>query len=238
MPERGDRQPFGTGEDLPLKDALRTVRFVLHRGRDMARVSRPHRVMPPPFSHLAGAVLREVDHLATQAEGAAASFAHSWTGGSGGLSSEGLERIEQDRRAGMAFSRAAYSGLRVALPLLGAEDALISQNAAKSAHDAARRSGEVDPAALAAALMREMMHARVIRELAMRHDAPLDAATARRLALFALMLWLVCERSEGEAEEALRAAVVLSQALADEITAAGEDPAALSRLLREFSDHV
>ena len=56
------------------------------------------------------------------------------------------------------------------------------------------------------------------------------------VAVFAVMLWLLCDRAPGEA--ALTASVMLATALVDEIRAAGSDPEALAPLFAEFRDRV
>ena len=217
---------------MPVRQALRDLRTVLHAGRALARDTIDFSKLPPPVDAIAGTAARQVDRLARDAETVATRVAHGLFGG--GLSDAGLREIEAAPDPDRQFAATVYAALRRALAQLDAAELRVSEAAARDVHRALRREAALDYATLAASLMRGLLRARVVRE-GLPATGRERTATAP-VAVFAVMLWLLCDRSQGEA--ALSASVTLASALTDEILAAASDTEALARLFAEFRHRV
>ena len=154
---------------LPLPDpmlareALREVRHAVHVGLGLARDTVDHAPLPEPVAAIAGTVLRKVDRLAHQAEAAAATVARGILGG-GDLADGGLSAIEASEDADRRFAAAAYAALQRALVQLDAAELRVSEAVARDVHRRLRRDAPgLEDVALAAALTRGLIEARVVR---------------------------------------------------------------------------
>ena len=138
------------------------------------------------------------------------------------------------------FSPAFYAALRAVLARLDALPAHVSEPAIR--HACAARSGEPGqtPADRAAALSLALRQARVLRGATLHATTPLPESQLEGLAIFAVMLCLLADRSEGEEDQALASATDLALALGPEVAAAFDapDPVALSELYAKYARHV
>jgi hypothetical protein len=215
-----------------VREALRDLRHAIHLARDTVDLV----PLPPPVEALARPVLRGVDRLARQAEAAATEVAHGIFGGDA-LPEEGLSEIEQDQDSDSRFARTAYVALRAALTRLEAPELRVSEATACDVHRAARLKGpSSDLAAWAATLTLGALRAGVVRGAPAAGQTGRDEGGLAMIALFAVMLWLICDPSRNEG--ALAACVNLAAALRDEILAARDEPEALAALFTEFKHHV
>ncbi|WP_299394234.1 hypothetical protein [Pelagibius sp.] len=231
---------------LPLKDALRMLRFTMKRGRGF--LDTPLDPIPSPISDVARSVLRDFDQIADRVNDMAAGLSRRFldSGGGESLSTATLEDIEHIGHAEIAFAQAAYHGLTRALPHLGASEGLVSEVRSAEAYKAAIQSGaaEKDRFALAAALMQEMVDRGVIRDLlpAAREEEgePLTEEELEKLAIFALILWFLAERQDGpeDAEALLLTCCDMAEALKTEVTECLGDAERLRALLSAYADKI
>ena len=210
-----------------LRDALRELRQVVRRGRDVVEEQVPQTMLPRPAVHLVGKVIREVDHLAEGAEGLARRLLAG--------PPRPMGRTGRAAPGGAGYPSALYAALGAALTHLGARYALVSESAlAQILRD---HPLPVSPAA-AAVLARRLLAGDTIRDI--RTDtatAPQDLAA---LAVFALFLWLLAEDRDNGEPEALEAAADIARVLEAEVRAAFADPGPerLAGLIQEFRGHV
>lgn len=221
---------------LPVKEALRGLRHLLHRGRSMAQDIAPVSRLPEPAADIASVLLRGVDGVAETAEAVASGIARRVLG-AGATPTARLADIAAGPDAAGAFAAAAYAGLRGALRALGAPDAWVSETAALAAwaEAGAGPGGDADLAG--------RLHPALLRAGAMRHVAAPDGAgmapdAVAQVAAFAALLWLLAARDAEDAGRALEAAVAVAAALERDLAAAGGDPTRLAALFTEFRDHV
>lgn len=229
--------PAMTPDPMPLREALRGLRHMLRLGGQTLRETVTVETLPRPASDFAGAVLREVDALAREADDMASRLAAKVLGGAAPAHAS-LSGLAARPDAEAAFAAAVYAALKAALRRLKAGEAIFVSEAAARAAFAAAAPGATGPEA-AAGLTLALIEARVMR------GAPPDgprvaAADLPLVAAFAVMLWLQSERAESEDEAALDAAVDLAVALAPDLSAAiaQRDAARLAALYAEFASHV
>ncbi len=225
-------------DPMPLREALRGLRHVLRRGGEALRDTVTPDAMPQPAADVVGEVLREVAHLTRGVDEATSGVLQRVLGGQvpPGVS---LRDLAEGEAAAAVFGAACYAALDRAVARLGAEGAFVSEATCRAAW-AALPSGATSPEAHAAALTHRLVAARAVRGI------PADAAlrvgpdALVSVAVFAVMLWLLSDRPEGEDSEALEASVDLAIGISGEITraVAATGPAALAALYAEFAAHV
>lgn len=223
-------------DPMPLRDALRGLRFALQRGGETLISVLPVEALPPPAQRVAGAVLRDAGQLAQGVGDVAADLARLALGGDGPAPS----LAEAGPEAADTFARSFYAALRAVLGRLHALPAHVSELAARQAFLSCPPDGAGDGAARAAALSRALRQGRVLRGVTIHPDTRLPEPQLESLAVFAVMLCLQAERHEGDEDELLTAATDLALALAEEVPAAFDaaDPAPLAALYRTFAAHV
>jgi hypothetical protein len=227
-----------TPDRMPLREALRALRHVMRRSGRTLRNAAPTDVLPPGASRLAERVLRDVDDLARTVDGAASGIAARVLGDHLPANLQ-LQSLTGQPEAAKAFATAVYSALRAALGLLGAEEAYISEAAARRAYEQSSEHPAGD-GEMAAALALALGRAKVIRDASAEDGARVPGPVLEAVAVFAVLLWLLSKRSLEDDDAALEAAVNLSVAIADDVGKAmnEEDAAGLARLFEEFADHV
>lgn len=230
------------GATLPIKDALRMLRHTMRIGR--ARLGEPPAPMPGPVDTVARRVLDEVDHVAGQINAVAAGLSHRLLDAEPVARSPTLEEIVGRTDPAVTFAAAAYRGTTRALRLLGACDGLVSETRAAEAFRAAlRETGPGDRYALAAAIAHGFGRRHVvINVLALPETAPegLSGVEIGRLAVFAVMLWLLADRlpEDEDPDGLLAAACAMARALSDDLARAGWTREAIGALLRAYADHI
>jgi len=228
-------------DPMPLREALRGLRYALRRGGETLSDTMPLDALPKPAADLAGAVLHEMGNLARGVDDVASGLAKSVLGG-GGTSSATLHDMADGTGAETRFAIAVYSALGAVLHRLGAPETFVSEAAARKAYARIDRSHHRwwGDAGTAADLTVGLLEARVIRGVTATETARVPAAALEPVALFAVMLWLQSERSEDDNEAALDAATDLAVALVGEVTiaSAARDTDRIEALYTKFAAHV
>lgn len=216
-------------DPMPLREALRGLRFLLQRGGETLVDTLVIDGLPKPAAGVVGAVLREVGDFARNVDDFASGLAKSVLGGDD-ASSLTLKDMEAGEDARATFGAAVYVALRSVLRRLGAPGVFVSEAAARRAYDRAD----------AAALTVNLLDARVVRGTTAQEAARVPGAALEPVAIFAVMLWLQSTRSEDENEAALDAATDLSVALAAEVDRAStaRDTARIADLYARYVAHV
>lgn len=225
---------------MPLREALRGLRFLLRRGGETFVETLNVDTLPGPASDLANAVLREVGGLARAVDGLASGVAKSVLGGTDSPAAPLQDMIGgQDQDA--AFAAGFYLALTSVLRRLGATTVFVSESAARSAFAriAAQPAGTTTEMR-AADLTFRLLGARVMRGTTAQQAALVPGAALEAASLFAVMLWLQSARSETENEAALEAATAMAIALAPEISQAfgAGDKDRIAALYRKYVPHV
>ena len=231
---------FGTAA-LPLKDALRGLRYVLRRGRDVFDV--PAALAPPPVSATARTVLGQVDQLAHRADQAAGGLLHRLMdvpGTGRHLPVPAYTQPADQLDSPEAFAQAVYRGLSHLLDCLGARDSVISEVEAAAAYGTV--AAGPDQAGRAAALMVALHDRRVIREVAVPVGIASGAAPAALAtqALFGFCLWLLIEPPEPPLtdEMLLEDCAEVALALASKLPPGRPDPAAMAVLFSRLAARI
>jgi hypothetical protein len=220
---------------LPLKDALRALRFGLRRARTL--IDPAHAPGPEPLAALAGRVLAEADHIAAEVDRVASRIGRDLLDGSADAPPP-LDALEDGREVEAAFGAAANRALVRAARYLGAEDALASETRAAEAFRAAR--ADTGPAARQAArLFAELTGRRALLSVAGAPAGP-AGVDIEQVAPFALVLWTLADRGDApEDEEALLLACCdFARALGPDVAAAEGDPEAMATLIDRYADKV
>lgn len=178
---------------LLLKDALRSARFTLRRGRDLMEPPAP---TPAPVGEAARAVLASVDLIAlrfddmARAIGGALLDLDARTDGPAPI----LTRLRGRPGDQLVFAQLAYRGGLRALKRLGARDAMLSEANAAAAFLAVGRSAG-DPPSRAAGLFRALRAGGFVRDVARRPAGRLDVTSddVEALTIFAVVLWMLAE---------------------------------------------
>ncbi len=223
-------------DPMPLREALRGLRYVVRRGGETLLDAVPVSALPKPAQVLAGAVLREMEVFMKGADGVASGLAKRVLGAA--ATSPSLDDLSARPDADAIFAEAAYAALRAALTHLGAPGVLVSETAARQAY-AAMEPGRTG-ADLAGDLTLRLLDAKVIRGATAVEAARVPGAALEPVALFAMMLWLQADRPDAEGEAALDAATDLAVALAADVgrACAEADAMRLAALYSEFAPHV
>lgn len=219
-------------DPMPLREALRGLRFLLRRGGEALAETIPIETLPKPAADLAGAVLREVEGIARSMDELASGFVQSVLGGAEPQSVT-LDGLNAGQGGAAQFGAAVYVALRSVLHRLGAPGVFVSESAARSAWGEGRKTD-------AATLTLNLMDARVVRGPTAEEAARVPGSALEPVAIFAVLLWLQSTRSEEENEEALQAAADLAVALAPDVAraCAERDRAAIAELYDRYAAHV
>jgi hypothetical protein len=219
-------------DPMPLREALRGLRFLLRRGGETLAETITLETLPKPAADLAGAVLREIGGVARSADELASGLAKRVLGAAKPPSMT-LDALARDDDGGAQFAAAIYVALRSVLRRLGAPGVFVSEAAARHAW---AQGGTADAATLALALT----EARVVRGATAPEAARVPGSALEAVAVFAVLLWLQSTRSDAEDDEALQAATDLAVALAPEISRAfadGDTPR-IAGLFTRYAAHV
>lgn len=234
-------QPLPLPTDtMPLREALRGLRFLLRRGRDTVVDTLALEDLPEPAARLATVILREADELARSVDSVASKAAKTVLGGQHNLSAS-LDQIVGQEGAEFAFAQAIYLALNKVLERLGAESVFISEMSARSAFESWRAEGSIgEPSDLLADLTLLLLEARVIRGSVAEKPGAAPAQDLDALAIFAVLLWLQSQRSDDENEAALLSAADITQAKSVEVTAAirANSKERIAALYRKYISHV
>ncbi len=219
-------------DPMPLREALRGLRFMLRRGGETLAETITMEGLPKPAADLAGAVLREVDGIARNVEEIASGLARTVLGGHDAPSLT-LNDMGTGTGADAQFGAAVYVALRSVLRRLGAPGVFVSEAAARRAY----RMGQT---ADAATLTINLLNARVVRGTTAHEAARVPGSALEPVAIFAVLLWLQSTRSEDENEAALDAATDLAVALAAEVDSAlaAQDTGRITALYARYVSHV
>ena len=235
MPRQSMIQP----DTLPLREALRGLRFLLRRGGETIADTLNVHTLPPPAANIAGSVLRGVEGFARSVDGVASGLAQSVLGGHDSPSSA-LQDLVGHTRAEAGFGAALYTALSAVLRRFGVASVFISESAARSAFGALSHPGEPAPELLAADLTLALLEARVVRGVTAEDAALVPGGAVEEVGIYAVLLWLQSARSDSENLAALAAASDIAMALAVEIarTFATKDRDRIAGLYRKYVDHV
>ncbi len=230
---------------LPLKDALRMLRFTVKRGRSL--LDKPLAPVPSPISTVARAALRDFDQFADRVNDVAAGLSHRFldSGDPGRLRAATLEDIENIGEAEIVFAQAAYRGLTCALRHLGANEGLVSEVRIAEAYKTVIQSGvtEGDRFSIAAALMQELVQRKVVRDLLSGPDqeaASLTEAELAKVSIFALILWFLVEREgdQDDVEALLLTCCDIARALESDLAERCGDVERLRDLFAAYVDKI
>ncbi|MFN3606121.1 MAG: hypothetical protein ACK4SS_02840, partial [Cypionkella sp.] len=111
-------------DTMPLRDLLRGLRHTVRRGGETLWDVMPIDQLPPPATHLAGAVIREMGELAKGAGEVASGFARIALGGADAPHSAPL-KLTAHLGAEDAFAQGIYAALRLVLQRLDAPSVYI-----------------------------------------------------------------------------------------------------------------
>ena len=216
---------------MPLREALRGLRFLLRRGGETLAETITIEGLPRPAADLAGVVMREVEGIARNVDEIASGLAKSVLGG-GEAPSVTLDALAAGDN-GARFGAAVYVALRSVLRRLGAPGVFISEAAARQAWVQGDKAD-------AATLTLRLLAARVVRGTTAEEAARVPGSALEPVAIFAVMLWLQATRSDAENEEALHAATDLAVALAADVAraCADRDAPRLAALYTRYAAHV
>lgn len=227
-------------DPMPLREALRGLRFMLRRGGETIVETLAVETLPKPVSTLAGAVLREVGSLARNVDEVASGFAKSVLGGHGAQNLS-LQDLSIAGRTEAELAAAIYVALSTVLGRIGAPDVFVSEAAARIVFaQTLANSGTGSTSATAARLTLDLLDARVIRGITAHQTAQVQWSALEPVAIFAVILWLQSTRTDDENAEALDAAADLAVVLAQDVAkaCAARDAANLEALYVKFASHV
>jgi hypothetical protein len=223
-------------DPMPLREALRGLRFLLRRGGQTLVETVDVDVLPKPFAAFAGTVLREMGGLARNVDEVASGFAKTVLGGN---ASHNVSLIDPATGpdADAQFAAAVYVALGTVLGRLGAPGVFISEAAARSVF--AELMAQDAPKS-AAQLTLDLLDARVIRGVKGREAARVPGAVIEPVAVFAVLLWLQANRTDDEHAAALEAATDMAVVLAADINTAfaARDTVAIHELYQRYAAHV
>ena len=232
--------PMNPPDAMPLREALRGLRFLLRRGGETLADTMTTGTLPRPAQDLATNVLREVSGLVRSVDQVASNVAKSVLGGQGS-STVPLQELLGQEDAASNFAQAIYAALSAVLRRFGAQSFFVSEMAARTTFFAWRKSAsDSETEAQAADLILDLLEARVIRGTATGKTPTLPEGALDAAAVFAVLLWLQSARSEAENEAALDAAADIALAKASEVVAAVRtlNRDQLAVLFRKYVDHV
>jgi hypothetical protein len=234
------REIFTPLDAMPLREALRGLRFFLLRGGETIAETLGVESLPKPAANLAGVVLREVDELARAVDGIASGVAKTVLGGHEPQTAP-LDDLLAKPKSAAVFAAALYAALSSVLRRLGAASVFISEQTARNTIENLSHPELTEASAdLAARLSLALLEARVIRGTTAQPKALVSAEAIEPVSMFAVMLWIQSERSEAENLAALNAATDMAVALEPEVSAAfsERDLDRIKRLYIRYVPHV
>lgn len=233
-------QTFHRPDPMPLREALRGLRFFLRRGGETIAETFDLEALPKPAYDFANAALREAEGIARSVDEIASEVAKAVLGGAGS-SAAPLQDYMGKPNAGGEFALAFYVALSAVLRHLGAPSVLVSEAAARNAFETlATQAPGVTVEDRAAQLTLCLLEARVMRGTTAQQAALVPGAALESVSLFAVMLWLQAARSDDENEAALMAATDMAVAMASQISAAMTQKSAdqIAAMFRKYVSHV
>jgi hypothetical protein len=221
---------------MPLREALRGLRFMLRRGGQTLVETVDVDVLPKPFAAIAGSVLREMGGFARNVDEVASGIAKTVLGGNASHNVS-LTDPATGPDADAQFAAAVYVALGTVLGRLGAPGVFVSEAAARSVF--AGLMAQAAPKS-AAQLTLDLLDARVIRGFTGQESARVPSAAVGPVAVFAVLLWLQTNRTDDENEAALAAATDMAVVLAADVNTAfaARDTDAIQDLYVRYAAHV
>lgn len=233
-------QTFHRPDAMPLREALRGLRFFLRRGGETFAETFDLEALPKPAFDFANVALREAEDIARSVDEIASEVAKAVLGGAAS-SAVPLQDYMGKQNASGEFALAFYVALSAVLRHLGAPSVLVSEAAARNAFEklAAQAPG-VTVEDRAAQLTLCLLEARVMRGTTAQQAALVPGAALEFVSLFAVILWLQAARSDDENEAALMAATDMAVAMASQISAAVTQKSAdqIAALFSKYVSHV
>jgi hypothetical protein len=223
-------------DPMPLREALRGLRFMLRRGGQTLVETMDVDVLPKPFAAIAGSVLREMEGFARNIDEVASGFAKSVLGGNASHNVS-LTGPAAGPDADAQFAAAVYVALGTVLGRLGAPGMFVSEAAARSVFAGLRAQAAPNSAAQ---LTLDLLDARVIRGFTGQDSARVTGTAIGPVAVFAVILWLQTNRTDDENEAALAAATDIAVVLAADVNTAfaARDTDAIQDLYMRYAAHV
>ena len=217
---------------MPLREALRGLRFLLRRGGETVADTISIQSFPKPAADIADVIFREVSGIARNMDEIASGLAKTVLGGHD-TQNRTLEDLGATERAEVQFGQAVYVALKTVLRRLGAPGVFVSEAAARAAWQAR-------PGADAASLTLGLLNARVVRGATAQDAARVPGSALEPVAIFSVLLWLQSSRSDDENAVALDAATDLSVAIAPDVARActAGDVAQIAGLYARYVAHV
>jgi hypothetical protein len=222
---------------LPLKDALRGLRSGLQFGRSAIAPLRDD--APQPVRDLVGEVFTRLDRIGLRLEQAGSALAHTLLDATP-QTAPGLAALAAHPEGAALFAQQLYLRLGAAAQALGGDSLTVSEFLAAQAFEqaTAARPAAADDADLAALLF---LRLEALLPTAALPFAPRTPADLRRLALFAVLLWLIAPRdaanqaAAGEEAALFGVACDAAAALGRETADLPADRAGLRRLLADYA---
>lgn len=234
------RETFSPPDAMPLREALRGLRFLVRRGGEAFVDTLNVEALPKPASDLAGAMLREAGDVVRSVDGLTSSVVKTVFGGQTNPSTP-LKELISSQNSGAKFAAAVYLALATVLRQLGAPTVFVSEAAARRAFgNLAPSPPNASVEERAADLTFCLLDARVVRGTTAQEAALVPGAALEAASIFAVMLWLQSARSDDENEVALAAATNMAVALAPEISRAVSDRnmGQIANLYLKYVPHV
>lgn len=233
-------QTFHRPDAMPLREALRGLRFFLRRGGETIAETFDLEVLPKPASDIVSVALREAEGFIRSVEGIASDVAKALLGGTNS-SAAPLQDFMGKPQASADFGVAFYVALTEVLRHLGALKVLVSEAAARYAFDnlpAPTAAETVE--SRAAKLTLCLLETRVMRGITAQQAALVPGGALEPASLFAVMLWLQAARSDDENEATLLAASDMAVVLAPEISVAvaQKNTGQIAALFKKYVAHV
>lgn len=202
---------------LPLKDALRGLRFGLQSGRETLRPLQQD--LPAPLRDIVQKLDGAMESVTIDIDKATSKLAHRILdlGGGSRLEMQSLPVLMKHDTGDVLFAQLAYRGLTRAFADFECDKPLVSELlAARAFEDAKKRAGiDPDPLEMATDLAVTMRSQSVVR---FTHSASDKSTIQIPVALMAMILWFLAERSVGEDEDALLdVCCEVAHALSDQI---------------------
>lgn len=224
-----------------LREVLRGVRHVLRSGRKSLEDVSVMENLPEPAARLARTLLGDVDDLARGLDGVASRLAGKVLPSTTSPTAPFAE-FRAHPQGEAPFAVVAYEALKKAVRHLHADGAFISEAAARAAFQRMRQSALPHHTAemCVAILLLAMLDLKVVRTETTTAEARHRAGDVDVLANFAVLLWLLADRSDADHDMALVSACELSRALADTIlqASANRDLDTLRRLFERYAVNV
>ena len=233
-------QIFHRPDAMPLREALRGLRFFLRRGGETFAETLDRDALPKPASELAGVALRKAEGFARSVDEIASDLAKTFLGATAGPAAP-LQDLIGKPDANAEFAIAIYVALSTVLQHLGATTVLVSEAAARSAfEDLVTLQPGITVEDKAARLTLSLLDARVVRGVTIYQAALVPGAALEAISVFAVMLWLQAARPDAENEDALTAATDMAVALASEISTAvsANNATQIALLYKKYVAHV